>query len=258
MKSDYAEIAGYYDRYRSSPPAETRFWLDTLVRLGGLQAGTTILDAGCGTGRFALPLAADYGLRVIGIDREPAMLAKGAAKAGSDHVLWMVGDAQSLPVAGASVDALLMCMMLHHVEDRPRALRAALAALRPGGRLVIWTSSHRQIQRFLLTQFFPGLVAIDAARFPRVPALMGMMRAAGFEDVRRTAVTRHETVDKAAFLERVKNRYISTLSLISEGELAEGTAELERHLACLPGDRFARVYHYTFVTGTRPYAGGVA
>lgn len=252
MKNDYAEIAGYYDRYRSSPPAERSFWLEHLTELAGLEPGGKVLDVGCGTGRFALPLASEYGLRVVGIDREPAMIARAKSKPGSDAVSWAVGDAQSLPLAGTAADAVLMCMMLHHVDDRPKALAAAHAALRPGGRLVIWTTSRGQTRRFVLGRFFPGVVAIDLARFPHVPDLMAMMQAAGFVEVRRRSVARRETVDKAAFLEKVRNRYISTLSLISERELAEGTAALAAYLDGLPGDRFERVYRYTFVTGSRP------
>jgi ubiquinone/menaquinone biosynthesis C-methylase UbiE len=255
VKSDYGEIAGYYDRYRSSTPAEQRFWLEALTSHAALRPGMTALDVGCGTGRFSLPLAADYGLRVLGVDREPAMIARARSKPGSHALSWAVGDAQSLPLADGSVDAVLMCMMLHHVEDRPKALAAAHATLRPGGRLVIWTTAHGQIRRSVLGRYFPSLFAIDLARFPHVPVLMDQMRAAGFADVHSKVLARSETMDKAVYLEKVGNRFISTLSLIPEDELARGTMALAISLASRPGTTCERYYRYTFVTGSRPAAG---
>lgn len=252
MKSDYEAISAYYDRYRSFGAAELRFWLGRLAAGGRIAAGNAVLDLGCGTGRFAIPMANRLGAGVVGLDRAAGMVAQALQKEGSGEVGWAVGDAHALPLADRSFDTVVLSLVIHHVVDRPMALASVLRSLRPGGRLVIWTSSHRQIRRFLLARYFPSLIVIDLARFPAIPRLLAELRQAGFHEVRRYAVRRREIVDKRAFVDKVRNRYISTLSLIPDEELSAGISLLEADLAEIPGERFERWYRYTFVTASRP------
>jgi SAM-dependent methyltransferase len=252
MHSDYSEIAGYYDRFRTPSPPAQRFWLAQIVRWAAIRPGSAVLDLGCGTGRFAIPLTQALGAQVFALDREAAMIRQAIKKDGSGGVHWTVGDAHALPYAPLSFDAVFMAMVIHHVDDRPRALASVLRVLRPGGRLAIWTTSPRQIRGFLLGPFFPSLVPIDLERFPAVEAVMLQLRAAGFTQVQRRAVVKRETVAAADLLERVRNRYISTLSLIPQDEFAAGIESLAKYLAGLPGGRVTRTYRYTFISGAKP------
>jgi len=253
VKSDYSVIAHTYDRYRSFAPRTLQFWLNHIVNLAAISPGLPVLDLGCGTGRLAIPLANGVRARVYGLDLEPAMIAQAVTKEGSGAVGWAVGDATSLPFRQGSFGAVIMALVIHHMQpnDRPYALASILRSLAPGGRLVIWTSSHQQIRRFPLAGFFPSLVPIDLERFPPLSALMAEMREAGFVHVQRRAVVKQETVDKHEFLEKVRNRYISTLRLIGEDELAAGIRSMSEHLSALPGSKVVRAYRYTFVTGQR-------
>jgi 2-polyprenyl-3-methyl-5-hydroxy-6-metoxy-1,4-benzoquinol methylase len=54
-----------------------------------LTRGARILDAGCGTGRVAIELAA-RGFHVAGLDLDPAMLASARSKA--PELTWIEGD----------------------------------------------------------------------------------------------------------------------------------------------------------------------
>jgi SAM-dependent methyltransferase len=105
-------------------------------------AGSPVVELGVGTGRIAIPIAAD-GIRVIGVDSSPGMLEvcrERAAAAGlSDLVDLRLGDLRSPPVNERV--RLATCpfrAFLHLLTDRDRlqALRAAHRLLLPGGRLV--------------------------------------------------------------------------------------------------------------------------
>jgi ubiquinone/menaquinone biosynthesis C-methylase UbiE len=89
-----------------------------------------VLDLAGGPGRVldALDLPAS-----VLVDASRPMLA-GAAGKGHAAVL---GDAGRLPLADASVDAVLVVDALHHLPDRPAALAEAARVLRPGGVLVV-------------------------------------------------------------------------------------------------------------------------
>lgn len=102
-------------------------------------APKTVLDLGCGTGHFSLPLrerfpTADY----IGLD-----LAQGMVEHSRNHCaqdcLWLVADAESLPLAANSVDLIFSSLAVQWCS-RPGHLFAEFArVLRPGGRCVFST-----------------------------------------------------------------------------------------------------------------------
>jgi SAM-dependent methyltransferase len=93
----------------------------------------TVLDAGCGDGALAVAAAASP-LRVIGLDAAVPMVE--AARA---HGPVVRGDITALPVADASVDAVVEVNVLYHLDRPTTALREARRVLRPGGTFVAGT-----------------------------------------------------------------------------------------------------------------------
>src|SRR5947208_822355 len=65
----------------------------------------TVLDVGCGTGVFSKRMRDELGVEVIGCDLSEGMLQQAAAK--THDVGWVRGDSSRLPVADASVDAVV-------------------------------------------------------------------------------------------------------------------------------------------------------
>jgi SAM-dependent methyltransferase len=109
----------------------------------GLFPGAHLLDAGCGSGQFALALAA-RGAKVTGIDLSPEMIRlarENARQMGSDAtVTWDVGSVDRLPLPPGSVDAIHARMVLPFVPDVPAALHEFRRVLRPDGRLLASTA----------------------------------------------------------------------------------------------------------------------
>jgi S-adenosylmethionine-dependent methyltransferase len=111
-----------------------------LAEADGDGRGLDVVDAGGGTGGFAVPLA-EAGHRVTVVDPSPdslAALQRRASEAGiADRVQAVQGDLDDLArlVPDGSVDLLLCHSVLEVVDDPAQALAAAAAALRPGGRL---------------------------------------------------------------------------------------------------------------------------
>ena len=96
-----------------------------------------VADLGCGTGELVEALAPVVG-QVIGVDREPAMLAAARSRLGGlDHVSLREGALEALPLADGEVDVAVLMLVLHHVADPSAALREAGRVLRPGGRVVV-------------------------------------------------------------------------------------------------------------------------
>ena len=130
----------------------------------------TIADIGGGPGRYALWLAG-LGYRVVHRDVVPMhveqLLAAASAKpeAGS-AVESAVGDARSLDLADASVDAVLLLGPLYHLTrraDRVQALREACRVVRPGGPVFAaaisrWAVRYDGVLRLRLYEQFPAVL----------------------------------------------------------------------------------------------------
>jgi SAM-dependent methyltransferase len=133
--SSYDAIAELYDPWSASVVEDVAFYLDEARRSGG-----PVVELGVGTGRIAVPIAAD-GIRVIGVDASRGMLdicARRAALAGVDVDL-RVGDLREPPVQERV--PLVICpfrslLHMHTDDDRRRALSSVRELLVPGGRFV--------------------------------------------------------------------------------------------------------------------------
>ena len=56
-KADYNRIASFYDQGRIISDENIGLWLDLVKEFSKTAVGARVLDLGCGTGRFAIPMA---------------------------------------------------------------------------------------------------------------------------------------------------------------------------------------------------------
>jgi len=133
--SAYDRIARLYDPWSVSVVEDVAFYLERARRSGG-----PVLELGIGTGRIAIPIAAD-GIAVIGVDLSEGMLAvarERAALAGVELDL-RHGDLRDPPVEGPVPLVLAPFRSMLHMEtetDRLAAVRAVHRLLEPDGRFV--------------------------------------------------------------------------------------------------------------------------
>jgi demethylmenaquinone methyltransferase / 2-methoxy-6-polyprenyl-1,4-benzoquinol methylase len=112
-------------------------WRRALVRAVAPEPGDRVLDVATGTGLVAAELARS-GCFVVGIDQSPEMISAAArrfAGAGGEQVELIEGEAEALPFASASFDALTFTYLLRYVEDPAATMRELARVVRPGGRV---------------------------------------------------------------------------------------------------------------------------
>src|SRR5258708_3064417 len=113
MNYDKTDIPASYDRGRDHGPEILELWMNTVSsHLDG--APSTILDLGCGTGRFSNALAVRFDAEVIGLDPSKKMLAQTLEKHGDPRVRYLHGCGEAIPLPDNSVDLIIMSMIFHH------------------------------------------------------------------------------------------------------------------------------------------------
>jgi demethylmenaquinone methyltransferase/2-methoxy-6-polyprenyl-1,4-benzoquinol methylase len=113
-------------------------WRAALERSMPVGPGDHVLDVATGTGMVAAALATRTGCRVTALDQSPQMLAGlrarlAAAPALAASVRPVLGQAESLPFADGSFDALTFTYLLRYVDDPAATLRELARVVRPGG-----------------------------------------------------------------------------------------------------------------------------
>jgi trans-aconitate 2-methyltransferase len=172
-------------------------WARTIVERAQIQAGETVLDAGCGGGGVTQMLL-ELTPNVIAVDADPNMVEKARATL-----------PESVPVYHQSlleldvpeqVDVVFSCAVFHWIIDHERLFERLHAVLKPGGRLVAQCGGEGNIQNVL------DVVGARPGRWLYAGAgeTEERLRGAGFTDV-RAWLEPMPTVpeDMATFIENV-------------------------------------------------------
>ncbi len=244
MRPDYTEKSETFDHYRSFSKAVLEKYIGNFEDLASLRGGERILDAGAGTGRFAIPLSKKY--RVVALDCSIEMIQKGFAK--SRKVRWVSGDITRTPFKQKHFDCTLLAYVIHQTPDF-NAVIEEMARLSP--KCIIITTDMYRCLPSLIGKAFPGIIEIDSERFPLIEDLEGAFILTGFERVRARRILLEETLTKERFMAKIKHKYISTFDLISEAEFDDGLAKMEKLLADIPGDTINNRVQATFVSASR-------
>jgi 2-polyprenyl-3-methyl-5-hydroxy-6-metoxy-1,4-benzoquinol methylase len=107
--------------------------------------GRRVLEIACGRGGLACRLAAHQPAQLIAADFSITALEKGrecADSLGLGRIRWSVSDLHAVPMQDATVDTVISCESIEHLE-RPRTACGEFARiLRPGGRLYLTTPNY--------------------------------------------------------------------------------------------------------------------
>jgi SAM-dependent methyltransferase len=240
--------------YSGAASAYERLWAGLLHRVGRqlldrlpLAGARRVLDVGTGVGTL-LPALAEYApaATVVGTDLAPGMI--GRALATFPRV---VADATRLPFAAGSVDVAVLAFMLFHLPEPVAGLRAVRRILTDGGTIgtatwgpetsvpavEIW---EEELNRHNAP---PDAWVIGNHELVDTPDKMtGLLRDAGYADVRAEAVSWEHRPSLERFLEQRVSLGYSARRLA--GLPAEARAEVMRagreRLAALEPEGFVQ------------------
>lgn len=148
----FNHISSNYDRVRGKEIFNS---LLKTVKLFHIKDNDWILDVGTGTGLFSV-LLAEHGFRIIGIDRNPQMLAKAISKDINNdcHFKGVLGSAEQLPFPSETFYLVISTNAIHHF-DLYQHLKEVSRVLKTGGHYIIFSRFREQNVRSIWGQDFP-------------------------------------------------------------------------------------------------------
>lgn len=246
---DYSRQAERYDETRAASPSVLAPLREALAGAPGRR----LADIGGGTGNYALALRQE-GWKPVVVDRSAEMLARAAAKG----LATVEADAQALPFADESFDAVMMISMLHHVEDRGLALSEARRILRPRGPLVLKGFTGEDAASLWILDYFPSSRAWMEATHPPRAAILDLLPGAQlidfeFEDMEDASLAAL-SADPGRVLEAGENgatSYFERMQRDHPDELRAGLSRLRADVAA--GRAPARAGTATVLRWTKGY-----
>ncbi|WP_371617803.1 methyltransferase domain-containing protein [Streptomyces sp. NBC_00454] len=230
--ADYGEhVAASYQHGQGLPPRTLNMWLDVFARHVGPAAPDTVIDLGCGTGRFTPLLADRFGARVFGVEPSEPMLEVARESHPHPRVTYLQGQAERIPLPDSCAGLLVLFQVVQHFSDPVKAAAEIARVLRPGGTVVLHAFFAGQNFTTTHSRYFPGAHAIEEARLPRLDDTVAQLRTA---DLRLTAAEQH-VMDLAdglrSYAERMSHRALSIFQYLPEEEIEAGLARLHAEAA---------------------------
>jgi len=237
-KADYSKIASSYDKGRSLSEQNMATWLNLIAKLSGASKGTRVLDLGCGTGRFSLPIANRLGFEVTGVDSSAEMLAKAQQKDSNSDVDWMLEDASALTFSDGSFDVVFMSHLLHHVDSPLTVLKECHRVLVPSGVILIRYGAMDQVRNDVEHTFFPQVTEIDEPRTPTLELTERWLLDAGFANIFSEEVVQQTYGTASAHLDAARVKSTSVLNMISAESFEVGIQRLAEYVEKNPDDKW--------------------
>lgn len=181
VRSYFDELAGKFGR--NYVPG--RSWKGLAETLLQLMPPMVVADLGAGEGTFS-QLLAQRAKQVIAVDNSAKMVEFGAKLArenGIANLEYRLGDLESPPIDAGTVDLAFFSQSLHHALHPERAVAAAAALLKSGGRIVILDLKKHNFEqaRDLYADTWLGFSEVE---------LRGFLENAGFSAVQSWVVDR--------------------------------------------------------------------
>jgi ubiquinone/menaquinone biosynthesis C-methylase UbiE len=236
MDYDATDIASAYDRGRDHGPEFLDLWMNVVASHVKGQHLETILDLGCGTGRFIDALRARFDAEVIGIDPSKKMLEQARSKKPDGRIRYEAGRGESIPLPDNSVDLIFMSMIFHHLADPALAASECRRVLRDGGTALVRTGIRERISSYPYVDFFPASRPILEEVLPTKTFVREVFEVAGFRLITFELVTQEISRSYSAYAEKLAAGADSVLARLSRRDFDAGMQALRAHAVHSDGE----------------------
>ena len=231
MDYDTTDIAATYDCGRNHGAEILDLWMSTVASHVEGRALSTILDLGCGTGRFSTCLAVHFNAEVIGVDPSTKMLEQAQRKLPDPRVRYQPGHGEAIPLPDDSVDLIFMSMVFHHFEEPALAALECRRVLREGGTIFLRAGTRENIPSYPYVEYFPTSRPILEECLSAAVFVREIFEAAGFCTMAVEVVTQQIAPSLESYAEKLSAGADSVLASLSQCEFDAGMEALRSQAA---------------------------
>jgi len=216
----------FHDAYEEHRRSHGHF-ADFISKNSTLSKDSLLVDIGCGTGNETIELRRQLTSNIIGLDTSESMLSE--AKPKSNNVTWINRPAEDTGLEDNNVDCITLFFVAHYLESFSEFLGEAGRILKDGGQYFIFTVSHNQLKTSMEYCFFPKLLDYDLSLAPSIEDIKQPLKDNGFSTESNILPYANIRIDEE-YVNAIKERYRSSLTKISKGEIEEGTETINNVL----------------------------
>ena len=231
MDYDATDIAVAYDRGRDHGPEVLRLWMNVVSSNMTDQRIKTILDLGCGTGRFSEALAVRFDAEVVGLDPSKKMLEQARRKRRDPRIQYALGCGEGIPLPNNSVDLVFMSMVFHHFNNPTLGAREVRRVLRERGTVFLRAGTRERISSYPYVDFFPESRPILEECLSSSTLIREIFEDAGFRTIAVDLVTQEIAPNYVAYAEKLSAGADSVLARLSRSDFEAGMDALRLHAA---------------------------
>jgi ubiquinone/menaquinone biosynthesis C-methylase UbiE len=169
----YNSIGSEYNSTRQADP----YIAEKLFQFLSPKTNELYLDIGCGTGNYTIALA-NKGFSFYGVEPSGKML--DIAKSRNQVINWLIGQAEQILTDDNIFDGCIATLTIHHWADIEKAFKELYRVLKGDGKIVFFTSTPEQMQRYWLNYYFPKTLKDAIKQMPSFETIKNAAANAGF------------------------------------------------------------------------------
>lgn len=261
MEVKYDKIGTDYNLTRKAD----KYLTEQLLRhLKPIKSGK-YLDIGCGTGNYTNELQKS-GFQFIGIDPSKQMLEKANLK--NDEIDWKVGTAENIVLPENFIDGVMASLTIHHWTNLKNGFSELNRVLKPNGRMVIFTSTPKQMRGYWLNHYFPKMLSDSIIQMPTLKSIEIAMKESGTElietvkyfikpDLQDQFLYCGKQNPELYFDDQIRHGISSFSSLANRIEVEQGLLELRKDIDSGKVNEIIKSYEnnfgdYLYIIGKKP------
>lgn len=227
-KTDYSKIADTYNkRYVDNylPHIETS--LKSLIKSNKYK---TILEAGCGTGRWISSLE-EVSNKVFGLDYSFNMLK--IPKADKSHLNLVNADALHIPFKDNFFDLIFCVNAIHHFPDKEKFIAECKRTLTNNGMIAVFGVDPHIDKDWYVYDYFDSVYESDKERFLSTIQLTKIFQDLKFEMIENRIVERvyNQRTGKEILSDPfLQKNHSSQLANLSDEEYQKGIVKIKNQI----------------------------
>lgn len=228
QKTDYSKIANTYNkRYSVNYLVNIESEIRNLISSNNYK---TILEAGCGTGRWISALE-ENGRKIFGLDYSFDMMR--ISNSDKTHLNLVNADAVNIPFKDGFFDLIFCVNAIHHFPDKEKFISECFRMLSDKGMLAVFGVDPHIDKDWYVYNYFDSVYENDLKRFPSLEQLNHLLKEQNFSEIEmKVAEEIHsERIGKDVFEDPFLGKHHSSqLANLSDREYQKGIDNIKNQI----------------------------